>query len=120
MTIGRENELNVKASAFGISLGLGQAIASMKLLPLCLYESQGDGLCIDIDLDPQNVIDLPAPAPPTLAIDDLDLTGGLLAPDEVFGPPAPVDGRVDEFGSCIGFVVVVHGPDGIRIEYGNR
>jgi hypothetical protein len=105
VTIGGKDELNIKPFTFCITLCLSKAIAGMKVFPLCFDEGQGDGLCIEIDFDPENVVDLPSPSPPGLAVDYLDLSRRFFAPNEVFGPASLVDGRIDEFGSGIGFVI---------------
>ena len=104
MAVGREDELDVVPPAFGITFGLIKAVTGRKAFFLGLDKGQGDGLGIDVYLDPQDIVDLSARAPPRLAVDDLDRACRLFAPNKVFCPAALVNGRVDEFCSGIGFV----------------
>ena len=55
---------------------------------LGLDEGQGDGLGVDVHLDPQDVVDLSARAPPRLAVEDFDRACGLFPPNEILGPAA--------------------------------
>ena len=104
MAVGREDELDVQPLALGITFGLVEAVTGRKAFLLGLDQGQGNGLRIDIDLDPQDIVDLPARTPPRLAVDDLDRACGLFTPNKVFRPATFVNGRIDEFCSGIGFV----------------
>jgi len=77
-------------STFGIALGLIQAVTGRKAFFLGLDERQGDWLCVDIHLDPKDIVDLPARASPCLAVDDFYRARRLFTPDQVFRPTAPV------------------------------
>ena len=103
MAVGREDELDVMPSAFGIAFGLIKAVTGRVAFLLGLDEGQGDGLGVDVHLDPKDVVDL-SPRTPRLAVDDFDRACGLFPPNEILGPAAFANGRVDQFGSRIGFV----------------
>lgn len=40
-----------------------------------------------------------------LAVDNLDSAGSHFALDGIFGPATRMDGRIDQFGAGIGFIV---------------
>ncbi len=101
MAVGREHEADVEPLALGIAFRLVKAKPRGQAFLFCLDQGQGDGLGVCVDLDPEHVVDLAALAATT---DGLNGPGRLLAPDEVFGPAALVNGWVDELGSGIGFV----------------
>jgi len=71
MAVGRENELDVEALALGVPFGLVETVTRWKAFLLGLDKCQGDGLRIDVDLYPQDIVDLSARTPPRLAADDL-------------------------------------------------
>ena len=72
------------------------------MLGLGLDERHGDRLRLRVDLDAQRVVDAPLRLLARLAADDLDGAGGLLAPDQVLGPAASVEGRIDQLGASVG------------------
>ncbi len=52
MAVGREDEPDVVPLAFGITFGLIEAVTGWKVFFLGLDKGQGDGLGIDVYLDP--------------------------------------------------------------------
>jgi hypothetical protein len=103
-----EDERDVEVLAGGIALGLVQAVPRRQIFLLGLDQGDRDGLRVRVDLDAQGVIHLAPGAAAALAAQDLDGAGRLLAPDEVLGPAPLVDGRVEQLGPGVGFVVT-HG-----------
>jgi hypothetical protein len=99
-----EDERDVEAFAGGVALGLVQAVAGGQFFLLGLDQGDGDGLRVRVDLDAQGVVDLAPGAAAALASEDLDGARRLLAADEVLGPAPPVQRRVDQLGSGVGFV----------------
>src|SRR5688572_6800233 len=106
MAVGREDETDVEPPALRVTLRLIETVASRQAFLLGLNKRQGDWLGIDVDLDPENVVDLSPRPPPGFAVDDLDHTRRLFAPNKVFGPATLVNGWIDEFRSGVCLVVV--------------
>ena len=78
--------------------------AGVLVLVLGLEDRDRDRLGVRSDLDPQRVVGPPVDLPPGLAVDDLDGPERLLAPDQVLGPSASMDRRVNQLGPRLGFV----------------
>jgi hypothetical protein len=90
------------------------AIASA-LVRLGLEERHGEGLRGGADLHPERVVNAPPATPARLPVHGLDGPGRLLAADQVLGPPAGVERRVDQLraGVCL---VEGHHRSSIAIE----
>src|SRR5437867_710923 len=74
-----------------------------QVLGLGLDQPHGDGLSVNVYLDPKGVVH---PAPrlfPWLAVNDLDGPGCLLAADQLFRPASGVDRRVNQLRAGVGF-----------------
>ena len=81
VAVGRKHKTDMETFACGIALGLVEAVTRRQAFFLRFDQRHRHRLGIDIDLDPQNVINLPARTPARLAADDLNRPGGLLPPD---------------------------------------
>jgi len=87
----------------GVRLGLFQAVVGRQVFGLGFDDGDGDGLGVQVDSDAKGVVNPALGALARPAVDDFDGASGFLAFDKVFGPTTGVDGRVDEFGTGIGF-----------------
>ena len=72
--------------------------------PLRLDQRHRDGLGLQVHAHPQRVVHAAFRALARLAAENLDGSGGLLAPDQIFGLAARVDCRIDELGARIRLV----------------
>ena len=79
-----------------VLLGLLEAVAWVLVLVLRLDDRDRDRLGVDCDLDAERVVRPAVGLAPRSAVDDLDRPQRLLALDEVLGPAASVDRRVDQ------------------------
>ena len=86
VAVGRKNEPDIVPSAFSVPFGLIETMTWGEGFSLCLYQRQSHGLRIDVDLDPQDVIDLAPRTAPGLAAYDLDGPRRFFAADKVLRP----------------------------------
>jgi hypothetical protein len=103
MAVGGEDELDIEPAAGGVGLSLLEAVGGREMLGLGLDERDGHGLARLIHPDTQGVVHAALGPAPRLPLDDLDRPRRLLAPDEVLGPAARMERRVDQLGPSVGF-----------------
>jgi hypothetical protein len=104
MAVGRKDEFYIKTPALGISFGLIETVSGRQSFLFGFNEREGDGLGVPVYSDPQDIVNLTPGAASGPAANDFDGAGGFLAPDQVLGPVAPADARINQFGSGICFV----------------
>ena len=102
--IGRKDELDVQALAFGIALGLFEAVSGRKFLPFGFDERESHGLGVHVDTDAEDVVHLAPRAPPRLVADDVDRARRLFAFDQVLRPADLVECGIDQLGACVRLV----------------
>ena len=93
VTVASEDESHIEA--FGVDLGLFEAVVRRLVLRFGLNQRYGDGLRVSRDLDAQGVVDTSLGLLEGPAVDDLDGAGSLFATDEVLGPSSSMDGGID-------------------------
>src|SRR5207247_126343 len=84
MAVGGENERHIETLRSCVEFGLFQAVCGRQILGLRLNKRHGNGLGLGIHLDAKCVINAALGLFPWLSVNDLDGSGGFLAPDKVF------------------------------------
>src|SRR5215831_13419990 len=104
MTVGGKDERHVEPLSGGIQFGLCKAVSRGYALGLRFNKRDGDGLSIEIDLEAESVVYAPFRLHAWLTLNDLNSSSSFLSADQIFGPPAGVDSRIDKLCAGIGFV----------------
>jgi len=94
--VGRDHERHVEPLAGEVALRLVEPVRRVLVLALRLEHRHRHRLVARVRPHAQRVVRAPDRAPPGPPVHDLDRPERLLAPDQVLGPPASVEGRVDQ------------------------
>ena len=105
MAVAAEHERHVQAFGIGVGFRLLQTVAGRQVLGFGFQDGDGDGLRIGLHDQAQGIVGASLWLAAGLAVDDLDSACGHFALDGVFCPAEGMDGRVNEFGAGIGFIV---------------